>query len=254
MPSTTTSSRQIGAIPCEFCGAMREPRIMTRDDGTPYEFNGKPMAFGWFECGCDGAEHARKAREEVESIGRAEEKKSRLLGALQHAGIPPRYIDASHPWAQKLAEQAAEGQGFYICGPNGTLKTTLAMSAGRHLVENGRKVFAVASYDLMDAMRSRSSEERQIFERAAKCEVLILDDLGKEASTTAYAAERLFAIIDKRDKAMLPTIITTNYKLSEIAENITEGAVGVAIASRLASSCKQLAMEGEDRRLTSGKN
>ena len=79
--------------------------------------------------------------------------------------------------------------------------------------------------------------------------MLILDDLGKEASNTAYACERLFAIIDKRDKAMLPTIVTSNYRLSEIAKNITEGAVGVAIASRLASSCKQVPLEGPDRRL-----
>ena len=123
------------------------------------------------------------------------------------------------------------------------------MAAALQLIETGRRVMAVATYDLMDAMRSRKDEDRALFERAAGCDVLILDDLGKEASNTAYACERLFAIIDKRDKAMLPTIVTSNYRLSEIAKNITEGAVGVAIASRLASSCKQVPLEGPDRRL-----
>ena len=148
-----------------------------------------------------------------------------------------------------MAALASEGQGFYIFGPNGTYKTTLAMAAALQLIETGRRVMAVATYDLMDAMRSRKDEDRALFERAAGCDVLILDDLGKEASNTAYACERLFAIIDKRDKAMLPTIVTSNYRLSEIAKNITEGAVGVAIASRLASSCKQVPLEGPDRRL-----
>ena len=51
---------------------------------------------------------------------------------------------------------------------------------------------------------------------------------------------------------MKPVIITSNYKLSELAKNITEGDVGVAIASRLKGSCRQVPLEGEDRRLNRG--
>lgn len=172
MPLTTSSKR--GAfeaekpIRCEHCGAMRPPRKVVREDGTPVEFNGIPAFWGHEDCGCPGAVAEREAIAEAER--------------------------------RKAAKEQAE------------------------------------------------AKERAI-ERAAGCDVLILDDLGKEASNTAYACERLFAIIDKRDKAMLPTIVTSNYRLSEIAKNITEGAVGVAIASRLASSCKQVPLEGPDRRL-----
>ena len=253
MPLTTRSRR--GAfeaekpIRCEHCGAMRPPRKVVREDGTPVEFNGIPAFWGHEDCGCPGAVAEREAIAEAERHKAAKEQAEAKERAIERAGIPLRYRDAAHPYAAKMAALASEGQGFYIFGPNGTYKTTLAMAAALQLIETGRRVMAVATYDLMDAMRSRKDEDRALFERAAGCDVLILDDLGKEASNTAYACERLFAIIDKRDKAMLPTIVTSNYRLSEIAKNITEGAVGVAIASRLASSCKQVPLEGPDRRL-----
>lgn len=253
-PTTRSRRKPPEPIACEHCGAMRQPKIMRREDGTVMEIGGVPAFFGWEECQCPEAAAERKARAEAEEREKKEARQRALRQAVEVAGIPPRYREAAHPWAQKMADEAADGQGFYITGPNGTGKTTLAMAAGLRLIEAGRKVFAVPTYDLMDAMRSRKAEDRDVFERAAGCEVLILDDMGKEASNTAYACERLFAIIDKRDKAMLPTIITSNYRLSEIAKNITEGAVGVAIASRLAASCKQVALEGEDRRLNRGQD
>lgn len=193
----------------------------------------------------------RKEAEEAERRAREEAEEARQLC---RAGIPPRYREATHAYAGKMANMARDGQGFYIHGPNGTGKTTLAMAAGIILVHMGVGVCVLSTYDLMDAMRSRRDEDRALFERASTCDVLILDDLGKEASNTAYACERLFAIIDKRDKAGLPTIVTTNYLLSEIAKKITEGAIGVAIASRLRGSCKQVPLDGDDWRLKNGQD
>ncbi|WP_418389786.1 ATP-binding protein [Adlercreutzia sp.] len=253
-PTTRSRRKAPEPIACEFCGGMRQPKALLREDGTPYEIGGVPAFFGHEECNCQGATEAREAKAEEEAREKAEAKAKALAQAVENAGIPLRYREASHPWAAKMADDAANGQGFYITGPNGTGKTTLATAAALLLIEAGYKVTFMATYDLMDAMRSRKTEDRDVFDRAASCRVLVLDDLGKEASNTPYACERLFAIIDKRDKAMLPTIITSNFRLSEIAKNITEGSVGVAIASRLAASCKQVPLEGEDRRLKRGQD
>jgi DNA replication protein DnaC len=221
----------------------------------PAAFGGvKAVAVGLAPCDCEGAVEARRAAEEAEEAEKRAKEEAAEARLLDKAGIPPRYRRHSHPYAAKMADMARNGQSFYIHGPNGTRKTTLAMAVGNILAHKGVSVCALATYDLMDAMRSRKDEDRALFERAASCDVLILDDLGKEASNTAYACERLFAIIDKRDKAEKPTIITTNYKLSEIAKKITEGAVGVAIASRLRGSCKQVPLEGEDWRLKDGQD
>jgi DNA replication protein DnaC/primosomal protein DnaI len=227
--------------PCEYCGELMEVRTI--------EFGGKPAFAGFVQCECDGAKEARRQAEEAERAERRAKEAEARERALTRAGIPRRYREASHPYADKMARMAKDGQGFYIHGPNGTYKTTLAMAAALKLIEAKVDVFALPTYQLMDAMRSRKDEDRTLFDRAANCGVLILDDLGKEATNTQYACERLFAIIDTRDRELRPTIITSNYKLSEIAKNITEGDVGKAIASRLASSCTKVALEGEDRRL-----
>lgn len=235
--------------PCEHCGKQLPMRML------PVVFGKmEAVSIGHAECDCE------RAAEERRAIKEAEERKQRVKAEaaearlLDKAGIPPRYRKAEHPFAKKMANMAREGQSFYIHGPNGTGKTTLAMAAGIFLAHMGVSICTLATYDLMDAMRSRKDEDRALFERAASCDVLILDDLGKEASNTAYACERLFAIVDKRDKAEKPTIVTTNYLLSEIAKKITEGAVGVAIASRLRGSCKLVPLEGEDWRLKNGQD
>lgn len=245
--STTSTDVQLDytdTMTCEFCNAELPRQLIPINFG---DFGLMPI--GYVQCDCDGAKHARRDEAERHRMAIEERKRAERVAALNRAGIPKRYHDAEHPYADKMARMAKDGQGFYIFGPNGTYKTTLAMAAGRILLDAGADVFAITTYDLMDAMRSRKDEDRELFERAATCEVLILDDIGKEATNTAYACERLFAIIDKRDKEMLPTIATSNFKLSEIARKITEGAIGVAIASRLASSCKEVPLEGKDRRI-----
>lgn len=247
MPSTqgtTTHSPDIesdwGDVrECEFCGAERPMRTLKCSIGRV-----KSVPIGYAPCDCAAAREERTA-EERRPDGERERK-------LARAGVPARYREAAHPWAAKMASQALDGQGFFIHGPNGTGKTTLAMAAAILLTELDASVMAVSTYDLMDAMRSRKDEDRSLFERAASCRVLVLDDLGKEASNTAYACERLFAIVDRRDKALLPTIVTSNFSLDDIARRITGGAVGSAIASRLAMSCKQISLDGDDMRLKGG--
>lgn len=233
--------------PCPFCGEIRPMRKI------PCSFTSDGwMNIGVSLCDCEEAKAERERIERDEAEKQQREALRKRKERLERAGVPLRYRDALHPDARYLARQVNNGESVFIYGPNGTGKTTLAMATVRFLLSYEVDAFCLSTYDLMDAMRSRKDEDRALFDRATSCGVLVLDDLGKEASNTPYACERLFAIIDKRDKEMKPVIITSNYKLSELAKNITEGDVGVAIASRLKGSCKQVPLEGEDRRLTRG--
>lgn len=173
----------------------------------------------------------------------------RNLRREANAGIPARYAEATHPNAQTLAEDVKDGQSLYLDGTQGSGKTHLAMAIARLLIAEGYHVRAVVAPALMEALRSRSKEDRTETDRLRTCRVLVIDDLGKEAPT-AYACERLFDIINDRYNSMRPVIITSNYTRGEIAKRLTEGDTGRSIASRLSEMCRRIHMDGQDRRLS----
>jgi DNA replication protein DnaC len=85
--------------------------------------------------------------------------------------------------------------------------------------------------DFLDHLRSTFSPDSKIsydryFEGVKNAPLLVLDDLGKQ-STSSWANEKLYQIINHRYNAKLPTVITTNCSTDELGE---------AIAARLADT------------------
>ena len=228
-------------IECAFCGKALKARTK--------EFAGTEVYLGTEPCDCpesvaDRERIEREERERMEANRKALEERR-----LSKAGIPKRYRDCSHPKALSLAEAVKDGRWAYIHGGNGTLKSTLAYAVAAILLSQGKRVRCMSSYDLMDAMRAPSEADRAMYDQAREVDFLILDDLGKEATASEYACERLFSIIDARSKEMRPTVITSNLKLSELANGIPVNGVGVAIASRIREDAAMVEMTGKDRRL-----
>ena len=60
----------------------------------------------------------------------------------------------------------------------------------------------------------------QIFESVKSTALLILDDFG-EQTTTPWAQEKLYQVINYRYNARLPTVITTVCSLEEIESRIS---------------------------------
>src|SRR5262249_37603003 len=54
----------------------------------------------------------------------------------------------------------------------------------------------------------------KVFESVKKAKLLILDDLGSQSSTP-WAQEKLFQLLNYRYNAQLPTVITSNVRLPE---------------------------------------
>lgn len=75
--------------------------------------------------------------------------------------------------------------------------------------------------------RSRSDDgwsyevqtENDVIDKYSKCELLILDDLGAE-KVSDFTIQSLYLVIDRRNRDLRPTIITTNLTLQEIEEKI----------------------------------
>ncbi len=74
--------------------------------------------------------------------------------------------------------------------------------------------------DFLDHLRSSFSPDSkisydQLFESVKNAPLLVLDDFGKQ-TTTPWAQEKLYQVINHRYNAQLPTVITTNCSLDEL--------------------------------------
>lgn len=232
--------------PCAHCGRVLSP--LTAD------LNGRTVFAGWEPCGCPGAQAARA---EWEAERRRGEEASALAAwerKIEQSGIPPRYREATHPWAARLAQRVSAGDGIYLHGRNGSGKTTLACAAALICLRNGLSVrFAVAS-KLLDELREFGEGQRDLLAGLAKCDLLVVDDLGKEGAATPRAAEKLFDLFNDRynEQTMAhprPIIVTSNFPRNDVANRVSQGGAGVAIASRLKETTDDVVMDDKDWRL-----
>ncbi|MFD9816570.1 ATP-binding protein [Streptomyces sp. NPDC059080] len=183
------------------------------------------------------------------------------LDALS-AGLPPRYQDAvaDHPqvlaWARDVAEaavapsrgarrQVATGPSLLMAGVVGAGKTHQAYGAVRRLVQSGVGVRwrATTAADLYADLRPRAGvdSERELA-AVSRCPVLILDDLGA-AKATEWTEEVTYRLINRRYNHMLPTLITTNLRISDLRTHL-----GDRVTSRLAQMTTRVEFEPVDRR------
>ena len=191
-------------------------------------------------------------------------KRAEVGKAVALAGVPPRYMAARFAdfearqgagKARAAAERAAlELRGLVLIGPFGTGKTTLGACIIRNLAERWaaldptqRQPFSSrfqAVPQLLDAIR-RSYEYHQEpdpLRPLLNARMLVLDDLGRERATE-WVLDRLYVLIDHRYTHLLPTVVTTNFGLDELAK-----AGYGAMVSRLIEGVDVVQMTAPDRR------
>ena len=105
--------------------------------------------------------------------------------------------------------------GKYGCG-----KTHLAAAIANARLERGEPVLFVVVPDLLDHLRATFAPNSTVrydeqFDKVRTAPLLILDDLGTESSTP-WAQEKLFQILNYRYNARLPTVISSNCELETI--------------------------------------
>jgi len=122
-------------------------------------------------------------------------------------------------------EFAAEPEGWLVLlGGYGCGKTHLAVAIANECTRRGRAALFVVVPDLLDHIRAAYSPYSdtsydQRFDEIRTAPLLILDDLGAQASTP-WAQEKLFQIFNYRYNARLPTVITSNHALEELDKRI----------------------------------
>lgn len=183
--------------------------------------------------------------------------------------VLPRRQWTTHPLPPPIeAFDLTTDLGVFAYGPAGRGKSNaLAGMLKRAYVEHARRTgyppdlrwWQVA--DLMDELRDRVGSKRSVEEALRPlytCHRLVLDDLGAERST-AWALERITLLIGKRYDNCLPTDITSNFDLGQLAGHLTptddpESPAASRIVSRIAEVCVQVPFNGPDHRLTIARN
>lgn len=109
-------------------------------------------------------------------------------------------------------------------GVNGCGKTHLAAAIVNYCYQANQPALFVVVPEFLDHLRYTFSPESkvsydQLFEKVKTAPLLVLDDFG-EQSTTPWAQEKLYQVLNYRYNAQLPTVITTACPLDDIESRI----------------------------------
>ena len=226
-----TADSPIGPVPdvyeCPHCGRPLK-RIDVRCLGR--SFQSLPC---WGSCGC-----AESALDGTHLPAR--------LNRYARIGIPPRFAALSVDVGD-LPETVARGIWAYACGPNGTGKTTWAVSIVKSLLDLG---LFVRFENAQSLLREELDEFDGAVSRACSCQALVLDDLGKE-NVTPWSVSAIYEIVDTRYREKRPTVFTSNFSRGQLASLYAKAnrSTAEAIVSRLFDGTVEVDVSGRDRRL-----
>ena len=150
-------------------------------------------------------------------------------------------------YVAKWEKVQQENLGLLFHGSVGTGKTFHALCIANALIDKGKSVYFTSIPRELAKLQGAYPEDRQrIMDKLIHCDLLILDDVGSERSTS-YAIEQVYMIIDARHESGKPTIATTNTSLEEL-ENPQE--IGYdRIYDRLLSMCQfRVRIDGKSKR------
>lgn len=210
----------------------------------------------------DGEARIRWTQCAKERERRRRERRERLL---QNAQIPARYVgktladyvvDDNNKVAVTYAKSALKtGRGAYLFGERGTGKTFLAALIAQEYLAADKSVVFIKVPRLLDecyrAIRGQG-DEQNILQEMYTADLVVLDDFGMEKATK-YAGTTLCKIIDARYDGHLTTLMTSNYPLEKVQEELDNASDGQSYnGSRIVDRCREMSkpilLKGKSRR------
>lgn len=158
-------------------------------------------------------------------------------------------MDWVYRTCRKYAENFKPEQGsLLLTGDPGLGKTFLSAAIAREVSGDGWSVVYDTAAHIFDRFETRKfgreegDEASSDVERVLNCDLLILDDLGTEMTTT-FVQSALYQIINTRLLEKRATVLNTNLKVDEIAQRYS-----AQTASRIEGEYQVLPFFGEDIR------
>ena len=233
-----------------YCGKCHTPKQAYFDK--EYIFNGfdrYPIM-----CKCQQEAHDKKKAQQLKA---QQEEKIHKLRQQAFKDIPaqnwkfenvptsPQLEKLKH-YVTKWEQMKEKNMGVLLFGNVGTGKSYAAGCVANALIEKFQSVAFVGISDVVNRMQGKYGDEREKYIKSLiRVDLLILDDLGAERSTS-FGKEQIFDIINKRILSKKPMIITTNIPLHimKTTENVNER----RIFDRVLENCVPIVFDGENFR------
>lgn len=156
-------------------------------------------------------------------------------------------------YCKNYAENFSDNSpNLLLRGGTGLGKTHLSLSIAKEVINRGYGVIYFSLPNLMGQLEKErfnsSNEEEKIEEILTACDLLILDDMGTEFSTS-YTTSAIYNVINTRIITSKPTVINTNLSLGEL-----ENWYSKRFVSRLLGDFIKLEFIGKDIRQIKNRN
>ena len=134
---------------------------------------------------------------------------------------------------------------LFFFGETGLGKTHLSLAIAGQVVQKGFGVIYGSAQNLIGKMEREhfKGENEGVTDSILTCDLLILDDLGAEF-TSSFSVAAMYNIINTRLQSGLPTIISTNLTANELEKRYTR-----RITSRIFGGYKTFGFCGSDNRM-----
>lgn len=193
---------------------------------------------------------------------------ARMLGKPVKAAQTQAYLDhlvaeSGIPSLFAVAEPSydmlgilEDGGGLYVCGAQGAGKTWTACRIAKGWMHRGlgnaRFVSSVRLLSEIGSTYGGNGSEEQVLAKYADCDLLVVDDLGKEVPSQ-WSMSKMFALFDTRYANKRPTIVTTQFDIGSLFERMSRSGdreTAKAIVSRFREKYRSLDLGNVDRRAT----
>ena len=208
------SKGEVRSLGRQICRDCSDPIEDFEQECVVEDFGGEPLWYPWYPL-CPNCLDQREQEGHVDSAPTPCERRENEFMDM----CPPamRETDASRLCSKKLNQVLSHelnGKGMLIIGKTGMGKTRSMWLLVRELMVNrGRdvRVYSASELkeDLTQAHLTRHAHKDMI-EGLTRCEVLCIDDLGKEKTSDSWEQD-LFTIVDRRMLNKKPIIITSNF-------------------------------------------
>lgn len=191
----------------------------------------------------------------------AQDKKYSHLKNVKYFNLPENYKDASWDKVDKRLKSRQEaiswminfinnpsGKGLYLSGNFGCGKTFIIVAAFNELAKKNIKSAVIFWSEFLRSLKSSfDTDYEEKVDYIKKVPLLLIDDLGAEATTSWSRDEILCPILQYRMDNNLATFITSNLNIENLEKHLAQTKEGIEVvkAKRIIERIKFLTEEIE---------